>query len=425
VTADMKWTYKIEFLSPVHIGSGDRLGRDEYVVKNDQLYVVDLDQILAQPRVTPEKLAKELSDGTPMNTLLNRFSINPTRVSRYHIGCGNWNMQEVLLAVKNAFQQPYLPGSSLKGAIRSALLWKAFSQQDWTQTEGQIEANLSKVRREIHRRKCTRDWAKGQMAEGVEEIVFGADPNHDLLRALQVGDTEAVEPDMLQVVQVKVFTRTRDGGHQCKKYQLYSEAFSQRASLKGSIKIAEYLFADLPTVKPMEELGLDKTQHDLLHSLVQVCQEYAAQQIDAECQFYESCNMRDVARWYADLKQQCSVGDPNTFLLQVGWGTGSNAKVLPQLRNTRLSARIRLALDMGKIICGACDKEVTPDKRDANRWYCSACHRTWASSEVKVLIPYPKTRRLAVIPGTAKPEKYLPMGWVRVHLERRTNGSSA
>src|SRR5690606_18415556 len=88
--------------------------------------------------------------------------------------------------VKDAYDRPYLPGSSLKGALRTVLAWSI-----WRERKLQPDA------RQLQRRRA---WA----ASSYEKAIFGRSPNHDLLRALQVSDSQPLDAAALMIANVRV-----------------------------------------------------------------------------------------------------------------------------------------------------------------------------------------------------------------------------
>ena len=84
---------------------------------------------------------------------------------------------EIREAIKSVGNRPYIPGSSIKGAIRTALLSYVINKDDELFENGlDYLQNITK-QREIGRGNPRRETP----AQRIEKDAFGKDPNHDLL----------------------------------------------------------------------------------------------------------------------------------------------------------------------------------------------------------------------------------------------------
>ena len=116
--------YSVTCLSPVHIGTGTQLGKFDGVYSNGRWYVIDLDKIFAQG-VGGDELAQAMSSDTfSWAEWLQGRRIPVGEVALYSLPCPQ-DPREVYIreGMKDVYLQPYIPGSTLKGAIRTAVLW--------------------------------------------------------------------------------------------------------------------------------------------------------------------------------------------------------------------------------------------------------------------------------------------------------------
>jgi len=183
-----------ETVSPVHIGSGLNLQRQiEFLAEGNEIALVDDKKVLStigSENIDKwvhiierrEKLLEYLKTRKPGLTLNDVAR----RILRINGSIGN--IQYLREQLHNGMGLAMIPGSSLKGAIRTALL------NNWL-------------------KQHTRLWGKDKLGfykkgkfefqdNKVVEACFGKDPNHDLLRFLQIGDlhfqgnTEALVVDL-------------------------------------------------------------------------------------------------------------------------------------------------------------------------------------------------------------------------------------
>lgn len=135
-----KYELNLITLAPVHIGSGEVRSSKEFIYEKGAYYFPEMGKVyLALNRKNP-LLAKAFEDYlyyTPQNKRKGKrlveffrekqirdrdfggFKIQETGEEVYGNNKGNGRLNEVHLFMRDAQQRPYIPGSSLKGALRS------------------------------------------------------------------------------------------------------------------------------------------------------------------------------------------------------------------------------------------------------------------------------------------------------------------
>ena len=170
---------EITTLTPVHVGNGRfLLANTEYVFGEKKLGVVDEAKILAL--IGEERLSNwvaAIEAGTSLVGFLKGYGIKPSllKLSKrlivykcdFDIAKKQANLKEQII---NGTGLPYIPGSSIKGAIRSAV----FGEEVRNSNEHLSREDLFDFTK-----------PKGSL---LEKKIFGRDPNHDVFRFLQVGD---------------------------------------------------------------------------------------------------------------------------------------------------------------------------------------------------------------------------------------------
>jgi len=292
----------LQVLSPVHIGAGEelRLGFD-FVVANKRTWRLDEDAILQakwkqmgldSPRLRHYPLPGELLRPDDFkNRALFRYVLRGTP----HSFKADARLQA---CIKDHADRPYIPGSSLKGALRTALAWTGWNEVNPRLDRGAIGH--------------TRSWA----GRPLEKKLFGHDPNHDLLRALHVSDLhgDLVPDKALGIVVARVLTR---GDLQS---PIGLEVLLGNQVLHGTLKIDESLFSP-----PAErQLHFGNRKHWLDELLPRV-QKHSRARIERIMSWFNTVRGAEkVANYYRQLLALKL--PPNKALLQLGWGSGWDGK---------------------------------------------------------------------------------------------------
>jgi CRISPR-associated protein Csm5 len=273
---------KITTLSPIHIGDGGELRHMfDFVIKAGKTYRLNENAILhaKEERLKPQR------DGTyPLPGAL--------------LDAPDWENPSLFRYIIPGVPRAQKEDARLKGALRTALAWTGWSEVAPRVDRAAIGNN--------------RSWA----GQPLERKLFGADPNHDLLRALRVSDCigEYKPGEKIFVVNAQVLTERNQGS------PVELEAIASEAVFNGSLEIDDLLFSP----------EFEKTLHfkDRKHWLDQVL---------VRAQKHSQARIQELAAWFGAV-QGCegitnfyhrlagvSLGN-NQALMQVGWGTGWDGK---------------------------------------------------------------------------------------------------
>jgi CRISPR-associated protein Csm5 len=294
----------IQTLSPLHIGDGNTLRQNfDFVTGESETWRLNEDEILR----ANETLLRPNREGhypTPGELVLrNAVNFKNAAFFRYRlpgVARSGKTYAELRSFIKDVYDRPYIPGSSLKGALRTALAWTGWSE---------VGLRL-KSRSDVGNKKS---WA----AQPLERKIFGSDPNHDLLRALHVSDLFGVDKPggRLMVVNAQVLTP--------KKAQspIELEALPGDITFKGSITVDEALFAPFAE----RELHFGSRRH-WLAELTARAQKHSQWRIAQLADWFEHADegYHEVARFYRQLKD--ARVPSNQALVQLGWGSGWDGK---------------------------------------------------------------------------------------------------
>ena len=323
----MKQKYQLQTLTPVHIGSGETLSHIDGCYANGRWYHIDLDKVLAHPSTDLNALTSDMAQrGFRWERYLQQHNTDLLELSAYSLRCPQSPEEvEIREAIKTA-DRPYIPGSTLKGAIRTALLGEILSVSDdiYSDSVSQLESLIDRGARGNPRRE--------QPAKRIEERAFGRDPNRDLLRALQVSDTLPSDSDSLEIGMAWTVTlnqndqlvQKRDRGQE---YKNFVQQIRDGQRLTFTLKIDEFLFRE----REKARLGFNELQEKTLRDIAEVCRSATDELMQSEQKFFDYYNLSEIANVYDKLIGLNNTLPEGAFLLQIGWGTGYHANTVASL----------------------------------------------------------------------------------------------
>ena len=382
----MKQKYQLETITPVHIGSGEVLNQIDGYYADGRWYRIDLDRVLMHPSADINALTSEMSQrGFRWGDHLSRRNMEPAELSAYSLACPQSPEEvEIREAIKTTDNRPYIPGSTLKGAIRTALLEEILSESDdiYEESLRQLEILIDRGSRSNPRRE--------QPAREIENLAFGKDPNRDLFRALQVSDTAPLGSDALEIGVAWTVTLNQngrlvqkiDGG---REYKNFVQQIQSKQHLTFTLKIDDLLFRD----REKTRLGFTELQEKSVHDIAEVCRSTTNELMQREQDFFSRYSLPEIADRYDELIQINNTVPEGACLLQIGWGTGYHANTVTSLFTEDAEAPEELDMDIR-------ERFKLGESRSQRGQYDERA--------------FPKTRRI-LYRGR---NPILPLGWVKI-----------
>ncbi len=323
-TADIeRKTYEIECLSPVHIGNGTVLKAFEYLYDKDAQKVYFVDQkkwlnFLSRHRMIDSfadylqrrrgsnawewlrmngitaselrKLAATVSDVTTNNKLVNRGSLN-----------------DIARQVVTADGAPYIPGSSIKGALRTGILYHAVKKE-----KGKYGEYWQRFSNSVRRSRSDRDVKKEaqRIMNDIENRVFYRltmpsngqrlpDAVRDVMRGLLVSDAHYVQPEHESVIVQKIdgTTKANKRGGQEASLPIFRECIKAGARLCCSVSMDKRM---------MREIGISS-----LDEIIAMTRDYIQEGLHMQSQVFGCVYKREFA---AAEKADLLIGGGTGFL---------------------------------------------------------------------------------------------------------------
>lgn len=372
----IKYDLKITMLSPLHIGTGRiLLNHYDYSIRNGHTWRINEGALLDAQKVDDERTAALLVQQKPEQLLKDDDFQPDSPFFRYVIKGtpkATGEGAELREQMKDPHDQLYLPGTTLKGALRTAIGWYAWGEKQ--------------LRPEITKLESRREWA----SSGYERDIFGPTPNKSLMRALQVGDSAPVGADRLMLLNVRVLNR---GGKPGSPVEV--EAIRRETVFESGIKLDSVLFSDWAKKRDLFLNG-----RNWLEGLAEICRQHSIERIRHEKDWYENIpGCESLVNHYRTMQEFALAS--NQFFLQLGWGAGWEEKTFGS----------RLQADQGFM------ERILKPVREGGYGIAAMGHR-------KPGDPFPKSRRVAMAyqrdeQGQVTHEiPALPLGWVLVEMKQ-------
>lgn len=306
----------IEILTPVHIGSGVKLAKDiDFTYTNDTVTIVPQSELINYLEQNPDEMQKFIDGGYKLDKLTigslgKKYPINGERI---------FDISEF---ERNGFGRPYIPGSSIKGSLRTIILKKNFDDLD----ENEKQNLLGLVN------NTNKEWA----SEPIVKKIFGDDSNHNLMRAIEIFDAEFEEITLEKVLILSLSNNEatsykwkkmgRDASNQdIPKYAtpIFVEALPIGSKGYSSISLSNFLFNN-PTAQ--SELKFSESSLSNVNSLTSTINKYSMEKLNSEKAFFEKLNsskkLNELIKNIDLLIDKHKALRSDEFIMRISWGTG-------------------------------------------------------------------------------------------------------
>ncbi len=312
---------KIEVLSPVHIGSGNMLQNNTDFVTTDNgvdyyIRVVDDKKILeliGVEHLNDWLLSIERKDNT--KELVKRYAPNSKvadyskrRLIDYSSGI---NKQDTLKeCIHNGQGLPYIPGSSIKGSIRTAIL-------------ASLVENIKNKEEKIKTKRTDRNGNPLLSGSKIEQELFGNDPNSDIFRFIQVGDAYFEKDSEIALRVVNINIRNGNDLQDNSKPQLI-EAINNGESSTFQMKIASEYYNWVKT--KFTSIGNLPKEIDSLSNLFMLINAHTEKLVKSELKYWKDIDKTGAEKYVENLEnileviESCEKG--KECVLRIGHASG-------------------------------------------------------------------------------------------------------
>lgn len=317
------YVFELTPLTPIHIGAGDTLEAYEYVIIDNQLYRFKPEWILGKLNEAEQnqfinliathagKLQQFLQSKHALVTALdpNPIAVAREALSKYQGQLSNPKAEHSIYPFISTSDKPFIPGSSVKGAIRTALLYYL--------------AYVKKNRKPITEKN----------AQKLEQETFGyKSALEDPFKTLKIGDSEPL-PQSTRVELV------------CVRSRRSARIPTLREVTKSKFSSQTYPKFLLP-VEIMDEYTHYVRKMIQLREIISACRQFYDDHLNEEKKRVDELGLTKPASWYQKLIDYETNLAQDSFLIRFGWGSGLDAVTVNYaLSEPRKTVSCRVAED--------------------------------------------------------------------------------
>lgn len=382
---------RVELLSSLHIGNGNELKMVDFYIDDYKKLIkrIDFNKFINYCFENGINLMEELNKRhykTGRDFSITKFMdakrIDPDDFTSYEVPAIIAKRErESEFAVKEHIKcgGAYIPGSSIKGAMRTALMWSFLNEGDnanvlfdeldhWMGERGRID--LKKI------------------DDRISQEVFGEDAHNDILRALRISDTGTIDLEHLEVSEIKIVGNPQE-------IPVYVE------NLKTGTEATFDLYLDEDLLNT-EKKELDFKKYELREymnasGICKACNAFSKKVVEEHLRYvWEQYDCESTIGMFETLRSEIERCGDNEAVLHIGWGGGWYSTTIGLLVETY--PEFKTSVEVGgrerHLGEGTLRHKFKLGKNPRTHRYASR---------------FPKTRRITI--------KGEPLGWVKIAVE--------
>jgi CRISPR-associated protein Csm5 len=373
-------TKRIRLTSPLlHIGGAvQQLYPFEYVATSNRVYLPNQDALAKalKQRGRLQDYLQKIADREDITPLLRQVFGDDWQTVKDEAGkpifpketsSRRWTDQplsQIRPMIRSGLGQPYIPGSSIKGAIRTAIAYYLLKHADRynvppTQKISEIEQKLrnsmgnlkreaKKVDNPLFMDSLFTHFDLANSKHPVHLSSYKPGPNTDFMRAVQISDTEAILEEQIE----------RGKRKSLRNAPVLAEVIVSSRFPSGQAKYRSPIYAEmLCNVRTNFTISLDTEMLSWFHhtqgmqipfhsiqEILEICQEFAQEQWDFEHDYWNEIENNSNANGKnLDFSEIRHFYEPeeSPYSLRMGWASGMLGTTINTLLPDDLRAMIR------------------------------------------------------------------------------------
>ena len=317
----------LEVKSPVHIGSGEKYTASEYVKSKGKTKKGNILNIIKRIDVSnyfmsldDDKKDEFLADLSNPNFNLRDFDKKiPNTYMRYRsINKSKTDIaptQEITEAIKT-LNELYISGTSLKGAIKSAILYHELDDEMIYEISGNVLNNSGRVDRRAYEKFMDSIFTskKVQMRSRVQPA------QKNIMKFLQVSDSTSIKsPTIYDVATVMASFRMGHNEFYSRNKRTHEPTLSYLETIQKGNKLSFNIQNNYDS-KVFAKLGLEDKKHLIdIKNIKKSIFVFSKSLISNEIEFAEDYNISYLEKFYRNLESENTLDSP---VLKIGAGSG-------------------------------------------------------------------------------------------------------
>lgn len=415
-------------LSPLFIGSGAKYSQLDYVHHNNRIHILDFDKLLTQiPPEAIDELTNDINSNFDNNIwrgdikeFLSKYTAEWEKLveKKYEL-IGKIGKNEINQFIKTG-NQIYIPGSSVKGAIRTAILFKIL-----TDHPNRKRASIPNVLERFNDREIMG--------------LIRNDGTTDLLRALIISDSQINENSNIKIVASTVYHLKNKES----TIPIYYEILDKNFSGLGSVKINRKLVESNTLISK----NFDLTREKILEAINSFSKEIINYEL-TKFKDRKDSNLEGIVNFYENLRRELGNLEDDECIMRLGQGSSilgltmflqykENKQIIRKYKNLEIfHFNISDKFNRGYGIARKGRFTILPDRDSQNRpklnekWVCSIVATRGKNRYVNLLeritdsfgsgsvaestYLYPLTRKFVV---SVNNKLLSPFGWIKIKWE--------
>jgi len=366
---------RIRLTSPIlHIGSAvSWLSPFEYVQTSDRVYLPQQNLLAKEllQRGAMSEYIQRIQDQQSLESLLSRVLGEDWQTTKSegesifprHLQSQKWaeRITDLRPMIRNGMGQLYIPGSSIKGAIRTAIAYHLLKhgdrynvpkQQDVSAIEKRLRESMGDLKRkakfaddQLFMNRLFHDF---DLVYQDKTVSAREGPNTDFMRSVSVSDSQSLLPtkvvntrgqsvykNLPVAVEVLVSSHFPDGNA---KYRasIYTE-------MVRSVNTEFTLSVDQEMLSWFRHSAGMQIPFQSVEDILNICQEFAQEQWDFEHDYWENIKNKSNKDRNLNFDRIRTIYEPQQcqFSLRVGWASGMAGTTVNMLLPDDLWAEVR------------------------------------------------------------------------------------
>ncbi|HRR96689.1 MAG TPA: type III-A CRISPR-associated RAMP protein Csm5, partial [Candidatus Ratteibacteria bacterium] len=381
---DIKERYKLKItpITPLYLGTGEEIRYFSY--EDNKIVVKDVERFIKEePEINPDEKYQ----------IINNKETDRIKQEKYKLeSLIKEKTNSIKKFVKTIDFKPYIPGTAIKGGLRTAFLSYLLKDNDIN----------CQVKKKILKEIIPSNLKDTEADNEINRFLMGSDPQEDIFKAVTVADSNFFGIHNLKVMKIMIYN-VKSNKEEWKNFSIFVEGVD---CLNG-ILIETTLFIDTNLLKSQEQNILGQYKDKItIENIKESARYFSNSVITTEKNFYKGKkNVEQIYQFYETLLSTTLTNDE--FLTPIGWGTGWTMKTIVENFNNSNDVSLKDALRkrflLGKVICPSCySSNMNEDRKDKKKMFCRVCKESFSKDVLKLVYPFPKTRKIVFIDNLPK-----------------------